>query len=220
MFYAISLFFFPLIIVLPLAPTLYTLYYLDERSSDYNFYYLWQAPILSTVYILLFILVVSFLTRLLQIKMKPGIYPVYSFTYYRKWVKDQIFNISLVVLHPLFASIYISKFYRMMGAKVGKNSEISTASDVSHNLLEIGEGSFIADAVILGEHDVRNGQLILAKTKIGNNSFVGNSGLIPQGYQLGDNMLIGVLSKAPTEEQLANSVEKDWFGSPPIGLPS
>ncbi|WP_407482933.1 Pls/PosA family non-ribosomal peptide synthetase [Elizabethkingia meningoseptica] len=219
-FYAISLFFFPLIIVLPLAPTLYTLYYLDERSTDYNFYYLWQAPILSTIYILLFILVVSFITRLLQINMKPGVYPVYSFTYYRKWVKDQIFNISLIVLHPLFASIYISKFYRMMGAKVGKNSEISTASDVSHNLLEIGDGSFIADAVILGEHDVRNEKLILAKTKIGNNSFVGNSGLIPQGYQLGDNMLIGVLSKTPTEEQLATSSEKDWFGSPPIGLPA
>ena len=33
-------------------------------------------------------------------------------------------------------------------------------------------------------------------------------------------MLIGVLSKTPTEEQLANSAEKDWFGSPPIGLPS
>jgi non-ribosomal peptide synthetase-like protein len=116
--------------------------------------------------------------------MKPGIYPVYSFTYYRKWMKDQIFNLSLIVVHPLFASIYISKFYRMMGSKVGKNSEISTASDVSHHLLEIGEGSFIADAVILGEHDVRNEKLILAKTKIGNNSFVGNSGLIPQGYEL------------------------------------
>jgi non-ribosomal peptide synthetase-like protein len=134
-------------------------------------------------------------------------------------MKDQIFNLSLIVVHPLFASIYISKFYRMMGSKVGKNSEISTASDVSHHLLEIGEGSFIADAVILGEHDVRNEKLILAKTKIGNNSFVGNSGLIPQGYELGDNMLIGVLSKAPTEEQLENSTEKDWFGSPPIGLP-
>ncbi|MDH6250816.1 non-ribosomal peptide synthetase-like protein [Chryseobacterium sp. H1D6B] len=218
--YLCSLFFFPLVIILPLAPTLYTLYYLDDRSSDYSFYYLWQAPILSTVYILLFIGVVSLLTRMLQYKMKPGIYSIYSATYYKKWIKDQIFNLSLIVVHPLFASIYISKFYRMMGAKVGKNSEISTASDVSHNLLEIGEGSFIADAVILGEHDVRNEKLILAKTKIGNNSFVGNSGLIPQGYKLGDNMLIGVLSKAPTEEQLANSSEKDWFGSPPIGLPS
>lgn len=218
--YLCSLFFFPLLIVLPLAPTLYTLYYLDERAADYSFSYLWQAPILSTVYILLFILIVSMISRILQYKMKPGIYPVYSFTYYRKWMKDQIFNLSLIVVHPLFASIYISKFYRMMGAKVGKNSEISTASDVSHHLLEIGEGSFIADAVILGEHDVRNEKLILAKTKIGNNSFVGNSGLIPQGYELGDNMLIGVLSKAPTEEQLENSTEKDWFGSPPIGLPT
>lgn len=218
--YSCSLFFFPLLIVLPLAPTLYTLYYLDDRSADYNFYYLWQAPILSTIYILLFIGVVSIITRCLQYNMKPGIYPVYSLMYYRKWVKDQIFNLSLIVVHPLFASIYISKFYRMMGAKVGKNSEISTASDVSHNLLEIGEGSFIADAVILGEHDVRNQKLILAKTKIGNNSFVGNSGLIPQGYELKDNMLIGVLSKAPSEEQLKNSPEKDWFGSPPIGLPT
>jgi len=217
--YLCSLFFFPLLIVLPLAPTLYTLYYLDERASDYNFSYLWQAPILSTVYILLFIFIVSLISRILQYKMKPGIYPVYSFTYYRKWMKDQIFNLSLIVVHPLFASIYISKFYRMMGSKVGKNSEISTASDVSHHLLEIGEGSFIADAVILGEHDVRNEKLILAKTKIGNNSFVGNSGLIPQGYELGDNMLIGVLSKAPTEQQLETSTEKDWFGSPPIGLP-
>lgn len=218
--YACSLFFFPLLIVLPLAPTLYTLYYLDERSADYSFYYLWQAPILSTVYILLFIGVVSIMTRILQYNMRPGIYPVYSFMYYKKWIKDQIFNLSLVIVHPLFASIYISKFYKMMGAKVGKNSEISTASDVSHHLLEIGEGSFIADAVILGEHDVRNEKLILSKTKIGNNSFVGNSGLIPQGYELKDNMLIGVLSKAPSEEQLQNSNEKDWFGSPPIGLPS
>ena len=218
--YACSLFFFPLLIVLPLAPTLYTLYYLDDRSPDYSFYYLWQAPILSTIYILLFIGVVSLITRLLQYNMKPGIYPVYSFMYYKKWVKDQIFNLSLTIVHPIFASIYISKFYRMMGAKVGKNSEISTASDVSHNLLEIGEGSFIADAVILGEHDVRNEKLILAKTTIGNNSFVGNSGIIPQGYELKDNMLIGVLSKAPSQEQLKNSSEKDWFGSPPIGLPS
>lgn len=51
-------------------------------------------------------------------------------------------------------------------------------------------------------------KLILAKTKIGNNSFVEQLGLVPQGYELGDNMLIGVLSKAPTEEQLKNSSER------------
>ncbi len=217
--YFFSLFLFPIIVILPLFPTLYTLYVLDDNADNYDFTYLWQTPILSICYLLLFVLVISGLSRLCNINMKAGTYSVYSLTYYKKWFKDQLMNLSLIVLHPLYASIYISTFYRLLGAKVGKNAEISTASDVTHHLLEIGDNSFIADAVILGEHDVRNQELILEKTIIGNNSFVGNSAVIPQCYSLGDNMLIGVLSKPPTAEQLQNSNEKDWFGSPPIGLP-
>jgi non-ribosomal peptide synthetase-like protein len=218
--YLFTLFLFPLIIIVPLFPTLYILYVLDDSAGSYDFTYLWQAPFLALSYLILFVLVVSIIARICTRKIQAGTFSVYSFTYYKKWFKDQLMSISLIVLHPLYASIYISKFYRMLGARVGKNSEISTASDVTHHLFEIGEGSFIADAVILGEHDVKNQQLILSKTVIGNRSFVGNSGLIPQGYALGDDMLIGVLSKPPTAEQLKKSNEKDWFGSPPIGLPS
>lgn len=218
--YLCSLFIFPMVVVLPLFPTLYTLYVLDDNAGDYDFSYLWQTPFLAMSYLFVFIVVIAVISRLLQIKMHPGTYSIYSFTYYRKWMKDQLMNLSLTVLHPLYATVYISMYYRLLGAKVGENSEISTASDVTHHLTEIGEGSFIADAVILGEHEVRNEQLILERTKIGNNSFVGNSGLIPQGYSLDDNMLIGVLSKAPTKAQLEASGDRDWFGSAPIGLPA
>jgi non-ribosomal peptide synthetase-like protein len=107
----------------------------------------------------------------------------------------------------------------MLGAKIGKNTEISTASSVTHPLLEIGDGAFVADAVTLGEADIRAQQLILSKTTIGNKSFVGNSALIPQGYNLNSDMLIGVLSTPPDEQQQANSTAKDWFGSPAIPLP-
>jgi non-ribosomal peptide synthetase-like protein len=86
-------------------------------------------------------------------------------------------------------------------------------------MLEIGNESFIADAVTLGEADIRAQQLIIEKTVIGNKSFVGNSALIPQGYSLPDDMLIGVLSVPPTQEQLENENVKDWFGSPSIALP-
>ncbi len=218
--YLASQLIFPLVAVLPLTPTLYVLYVLDENADWYDFTYLWQTPFLSMSYLIVFILFISLLSRILQYKMKEGDYSIYSFTYYRKWMKDQLMNLSLIVLHPLYASVYISIYYKMLGAKVGKNSEISTASDVSHNLLEIGNGSFIADAVILGEHDVRNETLYLKRTKIGNNSFVGNSGVIPQGYHLSDNTLIGVLSKAPEEQKLKDNPKMDWFGSPPIALPS
>src|SRR6201985_3328311 len=97
-------------------------------------------------------------------------------------------SLSLIVLHPIYATVFVSVFFRALGAKVGKNTEISTASSVTHPLLEIGKGSFIADAVTLGEADVRGQQLILEKTVIGNSSFVGNSALIPQGYNLPGHM--------------------------------
>ena len=62
--------------------------------------------------------------------------------------------------------------------------------------------------------------MILERTLIGNNSFVGNSALIPQGYNLPNRMLIGVLSTPPSKEQLEQeSSARDWFGSPAIALP-
>ena len=152
--------------------------------------------------------------------IKPGTYSIYSWTYYRKWLNEQINSLSLVVIFPFFASVYVSQMFRWLEAKIGSRTEISTASNVTHSMLTIGDESFIADAVSLGESEVRNGQLILQTTHIGSRSFVGNSALIPQGYVLPDDMLIGVLSTPPTVEQLQTSNAKDWFGSPAIALPN
>lgn len=210
---------FPFVILLPLLPTIIILNDLDNSTPDYDFSYLIVTPSLALSYIIIFALVVILLNKLLQGKIKPGRYPIYSALYIRKWFSDQLINISLVVLHPIYATVFVSIWFRALGAKVGKYTEISTASSVTHPLLSIGEDSFVADAVTLGESDVRGQQLILEQTSIGNNSFVGNSALIPQGYQLPDRMLIGVLSTPPTAQQMKEHDVKDWFGSPSIGLP-
>ncbi|WP_222536485.1 Pls/PosA family non-ribosomal peptide synthetase [Pedobacter polysacchareus] len=217
--YTILLILFPIVILLPLLPVIELLSYLDSQAPDYNFNYFIHIPMLTVLYLMLYALETVLLSRLLLYKMKPGTYPVYGWIYVRKWLSDQLISTSLIVLHPMYATVYISSFFRMLGAKIGKNTEISTASNVTHTLLEIGDESFIADAVTLGEEDIRGQQLILDKTRVGNRSFVGNSALIPQGYELADDMLIGVLSTPPTTEQLQQSDSKDWFGSPAIALP-
>jgi len=217
--YSLLLLLFPLFIFIPLIPTIITITALDNDAGDFEFSYLWVTPFLSAIYILMFASLNIILCRILQKDVKPGVYPVYSKFYVRKWFIEQLNSLSLIVLHPMYATIYISKYFRALGAKVGNNTEISTASNVTHPLLEIGDRSFIADAVTLGEYDVRGQRLILEKTIIGDNNFVGNSALIPQGYQLPSNMLIGVLSVPPTKEQLAKDNFKDWFGSPTIGIP-
>lgn len=218
-YYVITLVIFPFFILLPLFPVIVVLNHLDNQSPDYNFDYLVIVPFLSAVYILMFAAETILASRALQKNIKPGVYPVYSVYYWRKWLADQLISLSLIVMHPIFATVYVASFFRALGAKVGKNTEISTASSVTHPMLQIGEGAFVADAVTLGEADVRGQRLILNKTTIADNSFVGNSALIPQGYQLPGDMLIGVLSTPPEKQQLETNDAKDWFGSPAIALP-
>ena len=217
--FTLMLLIFPFVILLPLLPTIIIINNLDNSTPDYDFSYLFVTPSLALSYIIVFTLVTVVLTRLLQWGIKPGKYPVYSLFYVRKWFADQLMTLSLIVLHPIYATVYISLLFRALGAKVGKNTEISTASSVTHPLLVIGKGAFVADAVTLGESDVRGQMLILDRTVIGNNSFVGNSALIPQGYNLPGRMLIGVLSTPPSKEQLETEKARDWFGSPAIALP-
>jgi non-ribosomal peptide synthetase-like protein len=217
--FALSILIFPFIILLPLLPTIVAINKLDNSAGDYDFSYLISAPGLALIYILLFAGETILLTRLLQRGIAPGKYSVYSIFYVRKWFADQLMSLSLIVMHPIYATIYVAGFFRALGAKIGKHTEISTASSVTHPLLEIGDGAFVADAVTLGEADIRAQQLILSKTIIDSNSFVGNSALIPQGYHLLGNMLIGVLSTPPDQVQMDASDARDWFGSPAIPLP-
>jgi non-ribosomal peptide synthetase-like protein len=218
-FYLLLLLFFPFTVLLPLLPSIVILNALDNAAPDYDFTYLVLTPLIALSYVGLFALESIIVTRLLQKKLKPGTYPIYSRVYAKKWFTDQMMTLALFVLHPVFATVYASPLYRALGAKVGKNAEISTASQVTHRLLDVGDGAFIADLVTLGEDDVRGQRLTISPTSIGKNSFVGNSGLIPQGYQLPSDTLIGVLSVPPTSEQLASSDAKNWFGSPSIPLP-
>lgn len=217
--YSLLLILFPVIILIPLLPVIEILNYMDLNAPDYNFNYFIHVPLLTLLYVILYALETVLLSRLLLWNIKPGTYPIFSAVYVRKWLSDQLISVSLIVLHPIFATVYVSSFFRLLGAKIGKNTEISTASNVTHTMLEIGEESFIADAVSLGEEDIRAQRLILDRTTVGNSSFVGNSALVPQGYHLGDGMLIGVLSVPPAAEQLEENPSKDWFGSPAIALP-
>lgn len=217
--WSLTLLIFPLVVLLPLLPTIVTLAELDARAADYSFSYIVVVPVLSVVYILLLIIETVVLSRLLMRGVRPGTYSVYSAPYWRKWLADTLFNIALVVLHPLFATVYVGSFYRWLGARIGRGAEISTASNVTHTMLEIGEGSFIADAVTLGESEVRGFRFILEPTTIGAHTFVGNSANVPQGAHLPGGILLGVLSQAPEPEVLSQHPNTDWFGSPAIALP-
>jgi len=151
-------------------------------------------------------------------KMKPGVYPVHGNTYCAKWLVNQIQESSLNVLHGVYATIFAPFWYRLLGAKVGRGAEISTALGVVPDMLTLGDETFIADAVLLGDEEIDGGWMSINPTIISRRSFVGNGAYIPDGTILPENVLIGVHTCAPENHQMKNG--DTWLGSPPIHLPA
>ena len=100
-------------------------------------------------------------------RVAEGRYSVFSFFYLRKWTVALATEITLEVLSSLFATVYMRNWYRLMGAKIGKDAEISTNLSGRYDLVEIGEKCFIADEVVLGDEEVREGWMRLAKPRAG-----------------------------------------------------
>ena len=209
---------FPLVLLVPIIPTMVVLNILDSNAPDYDFTYLMISPLLASFYVGLFILITVGLTRLLIWRLPAGSYPLYSRVYLRKWLVDQLHSLSLFVVHPLFASQFARPYFRALGAKIGRGTEISTVSNATPHLLTIGANSFIADAVTLGEVDIRYQQIIIKPTVIGDRTFIGNSAIVPQGNAVPSDQLLGVLSLAPETAQYQPGVAT-YLGSPALGFP-
>lgn len=150
-------------------------------------------------------------------RVREGTYSVHSWFYFRKWAVALATEVTLEVLSSLYATTYMRAWYRLMGAKIGKDAEISTNLAGRYDLVEIGEKSFIADEVVLGDEEIRDGYMRLKRVCTGPRVFVGNSAVVPTGAEIPAGALIGVKSKPPPNELMHEG--ETWFGSPPIKLP-
>ena len=207
----------PLAAVIPIAPGLIAMIEIDWRTSDYT--YIAISPLLALAYVLAMCALTIVVKWTLLGRVKPGRYSLWSWFYVRFWFVRQLGLLALELLHPLYATLYVGPWYRALGAKVGRRAEISTATSVVHDLIEIGEESFIADGVVFGAARAEADGLHLEATRIGRRTFIGNSGLLPTGADVGDEVLIGVLSKPPEDRAGALQSGSTWFGSPAIRLP-
>ena len=207
----------PLVSILPIAPGLIALIELDWATNGYA--YILVSPLLAGTYVVMMCLLTVVAKRLLLGRVTPGTYSLQSWFYVRYWVFKQINELALRLLHPIFATLYVIPWYRAMGVKIGRRAEISTATAIIPDLVEIGSESFIADSVVFGAARIGHGTIELAHTSIGRRSFIGNSALLPAGANIGDEVLVGVLSKPPADPARATKPGSTWFGSPPIELP-
>lgn len=208
----------PLAALLPIAPGLVAMIEADWTTEGYGF--IAFSPLLAIAYVVLMCALMAAVKWLLLGRVRPGTHSVWSGYYLRFWIVRQLGALALELLHPIYATLFVRPWFRLMGATVGRRAEISTATSVVHDLVTIGPESFIADGVVLGAARTVPGAIVLASTVVGRRTFVGNSALIPAGSRIGDDALIGVLSRPPADAALAAAAGATWFGSPPLRLPA
>ena len=212
--YTLGLFVFPLLPMAAFFPGMIVMTHLNYLDDYY--YYLVLAPLVALSFVVLISLEIAAVKWLLLGRVRPGAYPLHHSFYIRKWFVDRTMDLSLDVIGPLYSTLYLAPWYRLLGAKIGRRAEISTASFVSPDCLDIGDESFVADAASLGAACVRHGLLTIDHTTIGTRTFIGNSALVPIGATIPDNCLIGCLSLPPTTAMPDGS---SWLGSPSFFLP-
>ena len=211
---------------IPVFPTFMLVDWLDDgypwfQTSDIGLqlvkYFILSFPA-TAVLIVCTVLLSAALRWSMLPRLQAGSWPIHSNVYICRWLVNQIQEASLNVLHGVYATVYAPLWYRLLGATVGRDAEISTAQGLVPDLLTLGDETFIADAVLLGDEEIDGGWISLRPTVISRRSFVGNGAYIPDGTVLPENVLICVHSRAPENAQMRPG--DTWLGSPPINLPA
>lgn len=222
LYYGFMLLLMPALSLLPIFPAFYLFDRYDTHLQEIvGIEYHWYLPVLTwpTSMILMFgtILLVTAIRWIVLPRAPAGTCSIHSGFYVRKWTVALATEVMLGSLSSLFSTIYMRGWYRLMGAKIGKDTEIATSFAGRYDTIEIGDRCFIADEVVLGDEEVRRGWLTTNTVRVGSQVFIGNDSVLPPGADIPDGALIGIKSKPPRDEKMEPGEIR--FGSPPIRLP-
>ncbi|MGA3540392.1 Pls/PosA family non-ribosomal peptide synthetase [Micromonosporaceae bacterium DT194] len=170
----------------------------------------------GAVYVLTVCVVVAAGKRLVLHRTPVGVHPVRSGLGVRKWISDKLLEFSLAFTNSLYATLYTSPWLRMLGARVGRGAEVSTAAHLDPDLLILGQESFVADMASVGAATYANGRVAFLPTRVGHRAFVGNAAFVPAGTSLGSGSLVGVGTLPPNDGVPDGT---SWLGSPAMHLP-
>ena len=220
--YAMMLLALPPITLMPIFPAFYLFDKIEGMLGEtLGVSYLYYLPVIAwptaMALVAATVLMIAAVRWIVLPRVDAGTYSVHSGFYLRKWLVALSTEVMLDTLSSLYATVYMRAWYRLMGAKIGKDAEISTNLAGRYDLVEIGEKCFIADEVVLGDEDIRRGWMILKPVKTEARVFVGNDAVVPPGSSIPTGSLIGIKSKPPANPEM--SANETWFGSPPIKLP-
>jgi non-ribosomal peptide synthetase-like protein len=173
---------------------------------------LW-TPVATLAAVVTYAALTAFGVRLLSMWLPEGYHPVRSRVGWQLWATERLMDAARNYLFPIYASLLTPWWLRILGAKVGRGTEISTALLIP-KFTVVEDGAFLADDTMVASYELGGGWIHVAKATIGKRAFLGNSGITQPGRRVPDDGLVAVLSATPHKAKAGSS----WLGSPPVRL--
>lgn len=145
--------------------------------------------------------------RVCSVFIRPGYFPESSGTGVALWLTHTLLQKTLTSTYFMYAGWLTPAFLRLLGARVGRDTEISTVETIPH-LTWIGDRCFLADHSMCAASRHRRGWVHVGTTVLGDGSFVGNSGIVGPDRDLPADSLVAVLSSTPERPGRGSS----WLG--------
>lgn len=171
------------------------------------------VPLATIVAGLVYAVLVVAAVRLLALGLHEGRHPVRSRPGWQAWCTERVLDAARTLLFPLYASLVTPLWLRLLGARVGRDTEISTVLLIP-SLTQIASGAFLADDTMVATYELGGGYVRIGRSKVGRRAFLGNSGMTGAGRSVPREALVAVLSAVPRKAKRGSS----WLGSPPVRL--
>ncbi|MCU1696279.1 MAG: amino acid adenylation enzyme/thioester reductase family protein [Mycobacterium sp.] len=173
---------------------------------------LW-TPAATLTAVVVYALLTVIGVRVLSLGLHEGYHPVRSRVGWQVWATERLMDAARNYLFPIYASLLTPAWLRLLGAKIGRGTEISTAL-LTPKFTVVEDGAFLADDTMVASYELGGGWIHVATATIGKRAFLGNSGITQPGRRVPDDGLVAVLSATPHKAKAGSS----WLGSPPIRL--
>jgi hypothetical protein len=140
---------------------------------------------------------------LLGLHVQEGVHSVGS-PQMLKWMMVSALYIAMrfIFLDFMLLTPFCALFYKVMGAKLGKNVQINSTRVGDISLLEIGDNSVIGGNATVICHSFEKKGLLIEKVKIGKNVIVGLNSIILPGVEIGDSAVIAAGAVVPKNTKI------------------
>jgi len=200
-----------LIISVSALPEYYLMKYVLTLSSGNIFLVIFFLALSYFIFGTVLMLVVAGIIRIFRIRLMPGVYKINSKESLIWLLNAGLISLVRFLFLPFTRTNINVIFYRLLGAKIGKNVIINSTCIYDPHLIEIGDNSIIGGDVALICHSAEGDKLIIDRIKIGKNVSIGQYTTILPGAVIEDGAIIGAMSLVPKNKRISEGV---WGGVP------